>query len=221
MGDLTFWTLLVLGSPILWVFACIVWGLLVWAIKSELGYVATIILAASFALYYWLGSGKDALGWIVDNPFTFIQFVLGYIAIGIVWATFYWWLPFCRYQRLEQYLVIKRQWLEANKLHPDSSIPEDKKKDFLEYLYNTYVEKEKYRWAKRGQGGVLVANIKPRAWNFKVDIVRWLSAWPVSMFWWFGHGFIVGFWTWLQRSLSGFYNWISDRVFRHVENDWK
>jgi hypothetical protein len=198
------------------VLACIVWGLLVWTIKEEMGIAALAIVVIFFAFYTFLGSGMEALKWISENPIDFMQLALGYISIGILWATFYWWFPFC-HGRLDKYNTLKREWLEEEKI---INIPQDKKQKWLSYLYHVYVEKDKYRWVKKDSDGAFVSLVKPRAWTFKTDIIRWLSAWPVSMFWWLCHGFIVGFWKWLQKILSGLYNWISDRVFHHIENDW-
>jgi hypothetical protein len=221
MSDLTFWTMLVLSSPILWVLACIVWGLLVWTIKEEQGVIALIIVAVFFTAYTFLGSGMEILEWIAENPWDFIYLALGYVGIGILWATFYWWFPFC-HGRLDEYNALKREWLEKIKpAEVTTDIPEDKKQEWLIYLYHIYAEKEKYRWAKTDLEGTIISLVKPRTWTFKTDIVRWLSAWPVSMFWWLCHGVIVGFWKWLQKTLSGFYNWIADRVFHNIENDWK
>lgn len=217
------WTLLVVGNPLCWILAILVFSFIVWAIEWEKGLVATILLAGFCTLFYFFGSGKEVVSWAIENPYAVLWKVLEYIACGVVWATIYWVIH-C-FNRKHAYQDLLYHWLERNNLNVNlNQPPANKMEDWLDYLCNLRCSKDKYRWCDyqgSGKNRTYTPHIKLRAREFKVDITRWMMWWIPSMFWWICSGFILGFWQRLQRWTAGFYNWLSDWIFKGIESDLK
>lgn len=78
------------------------------------GLWASVILLGAFAIYYFLGSKEDVtslFSYVAENTATFIGFVIGYFAVGVVWSFFKWffYLRRVRERLLERFTEIKEE----------------------------------------------------------------------------------------------------------------
>lgn len=156
-----FWTLVIVQS-----------GLIMWFAEAGNPIAAsvtigTLIIGVAFFPTQWESIGLSALhemsfsGWLIQIVWPLLAFIGCYVLIGIVWATFRWWL--LGRQIRERYERSKAEWLAPGNLRTTAGLLRTQAEDCSEPAL-----KAKYQaWAEACQaaatagGNRLTQELKP------------------------------------------------------------
>jgi hypothetical protein len=193
IGTFWFWALIVLSACAL--FALIEYERVGWA---------TITILFVLALLHFFGD-FSVISHIKANPGTFALLVLGYFAVGTVWAIIKWWFFVKRLRR--KYDEAKAEFLEKNGVQ-GMDIPSELKAKWLEQT----------RFLTEGRHGIHVAE-RPRARRHKGRILCWMTYWPWSAVWTIIDDPIKRIFREIYHYIQGLLQRIADRAYQGVEDD--
>lgn len=150
----------------------------------------------------------DVWGFITHNALHTTLYVLGYLAVGVVWS-FVKWFSFLVGFR-DAHREAKAQWMKRNNIAPDQMLTENQSIALSDYMQ--YQSWHKFH-------GVYL-NKRPTAVTNKRRITAWMSFWPFSMAGTIINDPIRRLFRLLFDTLKGLYQQIADHVFRN-ETDLK
>jgi hypothetical protein len=198
-----------LGLPLLIGVGIIILTAIVMAVLIETektGWVATITTALIVFVVY---SFKDPiLDFITSNTLLFIGYILGYIAIGVVWSIIKWYVYVS--DKMKLFKQVRQDYINMY-----GDIDKDWKK-YTEYLsinrskfmFNEYVTDIYKSDTKQS----IVDKILPQASEHKALITSWISHWVISFVATFLNNPLRRLFEYLFERLSGVFNSISVSV---------
>src|SRR5262245_3868069 len=186
------------GSPWFWLLLAAEAALLIALIEWGKGGLATLSLVGVLALLQFMGDA-NLLSYANHHPLLLVFGVVGYFAVGTVWAVMRWWL-YVHEHRI-RYDEAKAEFCDDRRL--DGTIPAHLQEDWLEYLSNRRRKVE----------------IRPRARQHKNSILTWMAYWPWSMFWTILNDPVRKACRFIYRHIHDYLQEISDNAFKGVEAD--
>ena len=156
---------IIFGGAMSYIIGVAVIIFLLLATEYDNGWAASGITAAAIITLAW-GMDINIFSWVWDNPFTALERVAYYFALGAAWGVFKWWF-YC-IKLLDVVKDIKVEYMNRHKI-TGSTIPEDRSEDFA----NEVVGSRKYK----------DAYYPPQSLGHKADWLMWATWWPISCFW--------------------------------------
>ena len=168
---------------------------------ATLTMVATLVGVQVFHI-----GGVDLLAFAATHVVETVLYVLGYVAVGVVWS-FVKWFSFLMAFR-DKYREYKENFLTSLKLNPTGQVPDDQLGAFREYMsrQSTYTTSRSFRGNDFSE--------RPRANKNKSRIVAWMSFWPFSVVGTVLNDPMRRFFSWLFNQFKALYQQMSDRIFR-------
>lgn len=191
VGSIGFWALIALET-----------GLLIFLIEWGKGTFATLSLALTLGLFYFLGD-VNIFGFIVHHPITMVLGAIVYFAAGTAWSVAKWWL-FVRDMR-GRYDDLRADFCHEHGV--DGPIPERLQGLWLERLDNA---------ARRGRR----IEVRPRARQHRGRIVTWMTFWPWSTVWTLLNDPVRQAFSLIYRHMHDYLQEISNKAFQGVEDDF-
>lgn len=169
-------------------------GMLFWIEKNN-GWMATFCMGCVGAILQY-AVGINVIGYISSNPISIVYGVLGYLAIGALWAIAKWWFFVSGERR--KYDEFKSYWMTRYNIC-DNVIPENLKDQFMLDLPKSY-EPDRF---------VLM----PMPAYYKEAIFVWIAYWPWSCLWTLINDPV-------RRACSFTYEYITGLLERISKNAW-
>ena len=148
----------------------------------------------------------DLLTFASTHAMATVLYALVYVAVGIVWS-FVKWFSFLIMAR-DRYREWKSQFLFNQGLDPNGQLPEDKQKEFRDFIHmrrNCSYRDIVYNNVYAGK--------RPQASENKGRIVSWMSLWPCSVIGTLLNDPVRRLFNYLFNSFKALYQRMSDRVF--------
>lgn len=149
---------------------------------------------------------------VYENPSITIYLAIGYLFLGVCWATFKWYL-YCL-DKAAEYKEAKdtlyKYWLnnEIGQNAANDWTEEQKQVQWKEYLKS---KAHKFNYG----------DIVPKISNSKHKLFIWVGYWPVSIVWTFLSDFITRTIQKIYDYLKGFWQRIAEYVFKDYLKDFE
>ena len=170
-----FFGLFVFGAFGFWALLFIISCILIGLVEAENGLWATGVFI--FTLAFVAFAVKLSVHVITDHPLMTILYLLGYFAIGALWAIVKWW-RFVVYL-VEKYKEIRKEFLRDHDIL-GFTIPDNFKDKWFKHLENNY-GRNGYR--SLGMSFTEKGLKPPDPSNHKERIYSWITFWPWSLLW--------------------------------------
>ena len=174
---------------------------------KETGFWSFALFVALIAGVQWYSvlHGNNFWVYLLNHIEQVLLCLVGYIAVGIPWAIFKWYLY--AKDRLEEYEVAKTKF---SKLKGNEGLAVDE----IHRLWLLNVKEE-----KRTGWTAAFNDFPPKVSKHKAKIARWMSCWFTSLLWTFLSDFITDLFRRIVDLFSGFFQRISNRVFaKHLDD---
>jgi hypothetical protein len=191
VGSVGFWALLILET-----------GLLIFLIEWGKGTFATLSLAVTLGLLYFLGD-VNLFGFVIHHPITLVLGLILYFVAGTAWSVAKWWL-FVRDMRA-RYDDLRADFCLEHKL--DGAIPAE-----LQPIWLARLEAS----GRRGRR----IEVRPRARQHRSRIVFWMAYWPWSLVWTVLNDPVRKACHLIYQHAHDYLQEISNNAFRGVEHDF-
>jgi len=165
---------------------------------NEKPVAAFFIFAAALLLYQFVAD-VNIFKYVKDNPLAVLGWVNLYLAVGVVWGAFKWWLYALGMR--DEYRELKRSFLSARNLKGDK-VPLSLKDEWL----------KETEWK---------FDFPPKVYRNKSRIIRWMAYWPTSMLWTMLDDFLKRLYSRLYNMVSATLQKVSDRAFAKDMNDFE
>lgn len=188
-----FLSLFVVTGIWIWIVAGIFFFIILALSENRKNFWAAISVAILATIFYHSGL------LILTSPWTVIQYLVVYFAIGTVWSIIKWYLFVNK--RAKHFAKLKLLYINKNNagtmvnklsLKVKDAIPKDMQEDFKKYIIEKFVDSfgiEKFGYKKLSPGNLNFERISiaeviiPRVANYKEEITTWILWWPTSVFW--------------------------------------
>jgi hypothetical protein len=190
-------------------------GIIFWLIVAVLLIVVVIGTANESVLFPALAlgglafilhkSGAPVAAYMPSVWYTWLLFVVAYLAIGAGWSMFrfYGWYK----DRIEQIAEDKDAWLEWPSDHKYWPDKKDKNGNRTQISNKELTsEQQKIEWANH------VDEHAPKAWNYKAKIFVWWVYWPFDMVYYVLFDLLRDLWEWLYSWVSQIFERIAQRL---------
>jgi hypothetical protein len=185
-------------------------------VENEQGFFSTVLTIA-FLFFIQLVLKQDVIGQVMGHPFLALGAVGVYFLIGSAWSVFKWYLYVKR--RVENYFDMKSKWLNGK----DDSDDKVRKAWAAHWLSGEADSDDKVReaWADyvSSQWDVKDLTFTPKVRDYKSNIIRWISFWPVSLTWWATHDIIKHIGTSIYNYIASTLQNVADKVYEKVKRD--
>lgn len=189
--------LFIFGSFWFWTLVAVEILLLFMFVEYENGIGATISVVGFGVLLQWFGN-VDIIDYVRAHPLFIVSATVVYFALGAVWGVIKWWL-FC-HDALEEYEERRAKFFEINGLPRDTKVvPPEFRTKWRDSHY--YVE-------------------LPQVKHHKIQIIRWMSFWVISMIWSFINDFVKRIFRTIYQRMATYLQGIADRMFSTVKDDF-
>ncbi len=191
---------LLVGGIWFWVLSLLFTIAIIKLLNSEEYGIITVVTVVAGVVYYLTGRGGEVVSYYMKDPVAFLTHVGLYLAIGIVYSTFKWFL-FIR-EKKNTYIEDKKVFMEreSNKDKEESVLKEEWKKSFGDFKRFTMY-------------------LTPSCNKSKIGY--WIAYWPWSLLWLVLCDFISGLTSFIVRKLGFIYSSISKGQFSDIEDDLK
>lgn len=192
-GSFWFWALTV-GALI--TIAC--------AVEYERPGFATLTLLATFAALGFFGD-VNVLHFATHNPIASIVAVLGYVAVGALWALFKWKGYLAK--SVESFEDRKRDWLNNSRYRRNSNvvISEDEPAVIPNEL--------KAEWHQ------YALSLIPTFRNNKARLTTWMAYWPTSVIWYLLRDWVLKIFESVLGRLKGVFVGMRNRAYADIMKD--
>lgn len=187
------------GSHWFWLLLAVEAAVLIGLIEWGKGLAATLSLVGTLLALQFMGNA-NLLGLANHHPLLLVFGVVGYFAVGTVWAIARWWL-FVHEQRL-RYDEARAEFCHDRRLL-DGTIPESLQQE----------------WQEHRAGRKRKIEIRPRARKHRGRIIMWMAYWPWSFCWTVLNDPVRKAFKFIFRHIHDYLQEISDNAFRGVDAD--
>ncbi len=159
--------LFVIGTLWFWLYAAVVFAVLVALTESEKPGWALSTIIASTVLVTWANGGSP-LTWVAHHPVTVVVLVVAYFVGGVLNARYKWGkVVYGKRRELNEEIekFLKDHGIEGTVIPPE-----------LEEKWFSRISI--HRYAAEG-----ILSYKPRLRDHKGQIITWMAYWPWSVFW--------------------------------------
>ncbi len=193
-------TFLALGTLGFWIFAGIVFLLLIAAVEYEKPGLATLsLIVTGFAL--WLFGNVNVFALAAENPLLALGLGAGYFAVGALWSLAKWWFYVRR--QLRKYNEVKAEFLKNNGESEKGPVPDRLKAD----------------WNARRPSYARYA--KPQVRENKGRILTWMIYWPWSLVWTILNDPVKRLFKNIFNAMKALFQKVADSAYKDVdENDF-
>lgn len=157
------------GTIWFWLATLLPFGLLLYCVEAEKSGTALLTIISVAALFVGFGD-PGILHWVANHPVEILEYVAGYVAIGIFWGFVKWY--FYLLNARDQVVAFKNKWIRENGAIDDLTL--------VKTGYGTLTQKERFQLDL--QTTPLAPKI-PTAQNNQGRIIFWMSYWPASAVW--------------------------------------
>lgn len=181
---------------------------------TEYAYGFLALLAITiFALIIQLFSDINILGYIWNNPYYIISYLLAYLLIGIIYS-FGRWRLYCD-DRREEYDEIKKQFFKYYNLNYVDISKTPVPPEMVESWYGFLKGRVNYNIINEYKEGI--------NFNDYIDtfIIWWILYWPFSLFWTIINHPLRKLIKYSINKLHAAYNFIARQSFIGINEDFK
>lgn len=193
------WLEFLILSPFLWIPALIIFAAFgAWLVESELAAGLTIAVVVVFVLLQTLTS-LDPFGFIVAHPLWTLVGLVGYFAIGMLWARFKW------------------RWFVGDKMHLLGEKTEEARKYYATELADPTrrdAARKKVRdMASNDTFGRSGVELPLQVSKSKARIMGWMAYWPFSAFHFLLWDSLKRAYEWAYRTVATSFQRFSDSAY--------
>jgi len=183
---LPFATFLIFGTLWFWVAIAIFTIAMLALIEYEKPFSAFLVIAVTLSMFEF-GAGYDLFAWVVSNPLLTVEFIVGYIVLGIMWSIAKWF--FFVLNARDRYSAKRQQWLK------DLKLGETLEQYIIRARPSAYDQFPPSPVANRDR------------------IILWMAYWPFSALWTLINDPLKRIWRFTFNRITAFLTWISNRAF--------
>jgi len=159
--------------------------------------------------------GVNVLSYVRDHYIYVLEYILLYLAVGIVWAGFKWFL--FAVDKAEEFQTKKNKFYKEYAEDQRKSDSPNKRSG-LHYIKHDLSKDVHTLWKEEIRK--FNKSYPPQVNKNKATITRWMTCWVASLFWTLCHDFIARFYNRLLQMVTGIFQIISNRVFAKHKADF-
>jgi hypothetical protein len=180
----------ILEGFLLWAVVIVLLGLIMWEVVWDYGIGATVTALAGAALLWYFTGAVNLVPWIKLNWVDIVMWVGIYLALGVPWAIFEWWLYL--HEEGDRYEKLHRKDLQARW----DAYNENQKS--LHGSFKEYVRENGF---------------PPDIRQHKADFTMWMAWWPFCFVWFVTGRAVKKFWNFVYTKIGNMLERMSNAVF--------